>query len=165
MADYLWLFLGSALIVLGLIGCFLPVLPGPLLSFAGLFVLRFTAFVDPARSDAFDTILWISAGFVVLASVLDYLVPVWGARTFGASRAGIWGAALGLLVGLLFFPPFGILVGPFIGAVLGELLSGKDRHSSLRAGFGSFLGALGGIAVKASVSGTLTWLFLKELFF
>ncbi|MBE0652624.1 MAG: DUF456 domain-containing protein, partial [Bacteroidales bacterium] len=135
MADIIILILGIILIVLGLAGCILPVIPGPPLSFAGLLILRFTGFVEEPRTEQFDTILWITAFAAILVTVLDYIVPVWGTKKFGGSRYGTIGAMLGLIAGL-FFAPLGIIIGPFIGAVAGEIIAGKDNRSSLRAGFG-----------------------------
>ena len=160
--DAVLLVLGVALLLAGLAGCFLPVLPGPPVAFLGLFLLRFTSFVGFARAAAFDRWLWIAGVATLVVTVLDAIVPAWGARTFGASRHGIVGAAFGLLVGL-FFMPVGLILGPFLGAVAGELLSGKTRGASLRAGLGSLLGFLSGVAMKFAVTLAITVLFIREL--
>ena len=162
MADIVLLILGIILIVLGLAGCILPVIPGPPLSFAGLLILRFTGFVEEPRTEQFDTILWITAVAAILVTVLDYIVPVWGTKKFGGSRYGTIGAMLGLIAGL-FFAPLGIIIGPFIGAVAGEIMAGKDNRSSLRAGFGSLIGFLTGVVMKITVSGIITFYFIKEI--
>ncbi len=162
-ADIGLLILGIFLIVAGLAGCILPIIPGPPVSFAGLLILRFTDFVEISRTERFDNILWMTAAAAIVVTILDYIVPVWGTKKFGGSRYGTIGAALGLIVGL-FFVPFGLIAGPFIGAILGELLSGKDDRSSLRAGFGSLIGFLSGVVMKLIVSGVITFFFIKELF-
>lgn len=160
--DILLLILGIILIVLGLAGCILPVIPGPPVSFAGLLLLRFTQYVDVSRVEQFDKILWITAFAALIVTILDYIVPVWGTKKFGGSRSGTIGAAVGLVIGL-FFAPLGLILGPFLGAVAGELIAGKDQSSSLRAGFGSLLGFLTGVVMKLIVSGVITYYFILEL--
>lgn len=149
---------GILLLILGLAGCILPVLPGPPLNYLALLLLHFTA--SHQFTEKFLIIWGIIAAIVTL---LDYFIPVWGAQKFGASRPGIWGSIIGLLAGLIFFPPFGIIVGPFVGAVIGELLSGKDSRLALKAGFGSFVGFLTGVLLKLIASGMMTWYFFTEL--
>ncbi len=162
MPDIAILISGILLLVLGLLGCILPIIPGPPLSFAGLFLLRFTHYVELSRHAGFDQLLWILGSAAAIVTILDYIVPVWGTKSFGGSKAGTLGAALGVVAGL-FFAPAGLIIGPFAGAVIAELISGKDRKSSLRAGFGSFLGVLTGVVLKLMVSGTITWYFVKEV--
>jgi uncharacterized protein YqgC (DUF456 family) len=99
----------------------------------------------------------------ILVTILDYIVPVWGTKRFGGSRSGTIGAAVGLVIGL-FFAPLGLILGPFLGAVAGEMLAGKDNTSSLRSGFGSLLGFLTGVVMKLIVSGVITYYFILELF-
>jgi uncharacterized protein YqgC (DUF456 family) len=159
MTDILLAGLGSALMILGLLGCVLPVIPGPPLSFTGLVVLHFTRFAD--FSSTFF-LLWGSVAIIV--TVLDYVVPIWGTKKFGGSKSGMWGAGIGLVLGLIFFPPLGIIIGPFAGAVIGESLTGKDTKSSFRAGLGSFLGLLMGIGIKLAASIMMTFHFIREFF-
>jgi uncharacterized protein len=163
MADILFLVLGIVLLIVGLLGCVLPVIPGPPVSFIGMLVLKFTDFLEPERTDHYNDLLWIFAFMAILVTVLDYIVPVWGTRKFGGSKYGTWGAAIGLVIGL-FFAPFGLILGPFLGAVVGELLAGKDDKASLKAGFGSFLGILTGVVLKLIVSSLITFYFLREVF-
>lgn len=164
MADILLVILASLFIVLGLAGCILPVIPGPPLSFVGLLILRFTVYVPEIRMDNFDERLWYLGGAALVVTVLDYLVPVWGTKRFGGSRSGTWGAAIGLIIGL-FFAPIGLIAGPFLGAVVGELAIGRDEKSALRSGVGSLIGFLTGVVLKLVVSGLITWYYFKELLF
>ena len=102
-------------------------------------------------------------GFLaVFFTVLDYIVPIWGTKRFGGSKAGVWGSTIGLIVGLFFFPPIGIILGPLIGAIVGESMQGSEFKDSLRAGMGSLLGFLLGTGVKLISSGLMTWYFFKE---
>lgn len=156
--DYFLIVTGIIVLLAGLAGCILPVLPGPPLSYAALLLLHFT------QSHQFENkflILW--AVITVVITLIDYLVPVWGAKKFGASKRGVWGSIIGLVIGLFFFPPFGIIVGPFIGAVVGELTSGKETNHAMKAGFGSFIGFLSGVVLKIAASGMMTWYFFQEL--
>jgi uncharacterized protein YqgC (DUF456 family) len=147
------------MMISGILGGVLPVLPGPPLSYIGLLLLHFTE-----RYHFSERFLIIWAVITVLVYALDYVIPVWGTKRYGGSKRGVWGSIIGLIVGLFFFPPFGIIIGPFIGAVLGELSSGKDSGSALRSGFGSFVGFLAGTLLKLITSGLMTWYFGKELF-
>ena len=158
MADYLLAILGSIMMIVGILGCVLPILPGPPLSFAALLVLHFSRFAD------FSATFLLTWGCVaIIATVLDYVVPIWGTKKFGGSKSGMWGAGIGLVVGLIFLPPLGIIIGPFAGAVIGEALTGKNAAGSFRAGLGSFLGLLVGVGIKLATSIMMTFYFIKEL--
>ncbi|HYQ58581.1 MAG TPA: DUF456 domain-containing protein, partial [Draconibacterium sp.] len=119
--DILLIVLGSIFIISGILGCILPVIPGPPLSYVGLLLLHFT---ERYQFSSRFLIIWAIITVVVYA--LDYLIPAWGTKKFGGSKRGIWGSIIGLLIGLFFFPPFGIIIGPFLGAVIGELGAGKE---------------------------------------
>ncbi len=100
----------------------------------------------------------------VLTMVLDYVLPLIGAKRFGASSRGFWGALAGMLLGLIFFPPFGLIFGAFLGAVAAELTAGKTNSKALRAGWGVFLGTMTALAAKLVVSGVMTFYFFRALF-
>ena len=158
--DYFLIGLGILLLIAGIMGCVLPALPGPPLSYLGLLALHFT---EMYQFSLRFLIIW--AVVVVVVSLVDYLVPVWGAKKFGASKRGIWGSIIGLLLGFFIFPPFGIIVGPFAGAVIGELTSGKKSGDAMYAGFGSFAGFMTGVLLKLIASGWMTWSFIKTALF
>ena len=120
MSDYILLIFAIILMILGIIGCLVPVLPGPPLSYLGLILLHITRFADFS-----STILIILAAIAVVVTILDYIVPVWGTKKFGGSKYGTRGATVGLIIGL-FLGPLGIIIGPFIGAVVGELIFKDD---------------------------------------
>jgi uncharacterized protein len=94
---------------------------------------------------------------------LDYIIPAWGTKKFGGSKKGVIGSILGLIIGMIFFGPLGIILGPFVGAVAGELMAGKDNSAALKAGFGSFVGFLTGTLLKLIASGMMMWYFFKEM--
>lgn len=157
--DYVLIALGILFILSGIIGCILPVLPGPPLSYIGILLLHFTE-----RYQFFTNFLILWAVITVVVYGLDYVIPAWGTKKFGGSKRGVWGSIIGLIVGFFFFPPFGIIIGPFVGAVIGEITSGKDTGAALKSGFGSFVGFLTGTILKLIASGMMTWYFGKELF-
>ena len=112
--DYVIISASAILMLVGLIGCVLPALPGPTLSYLGLVVLSFSDRVT------FSTKFFIIWGIVALiVTILDYIIPIWGTKRFGGSKYGVWGSIVGLLVGL-FFPPVGFIIGPFAPEPLSE---------------------------------------------
>ncbi len=155
--DYFLLALAIILMIAGIAGCLLPVLPGPPLSYLGLVTLHFTRFAHISRN-----LFIILAVVAIVVTVIDYVVPIWGTRRFGGSKYGIRGATVGLIIGL-FLGPIGIIIGPFIGAVVGELIFRDDMKYALRAGFGSLLGFLTGVGLKLAASLLITFYFIKAL--
>ncbi len=136
----------------------LPIIPGPPLNYMSLLLLHFT---EKYQFSTNFLVLWAIVTIVVYG--LDYIIPAWGTKKFGGSKRGVWGSIIGLIIGLFFFPPFGIIIGPFAGAVIGELTAGKDSGAALKSGFGSFLGFLLGTLLKLITSGMMTWYFFREL--
>lgn len=130
--------------ILGIIGAFLPILPGPITGWVGLLILHFT---DTIPQDW--TFLGVTLFIAVLIYILDYIIPAIGTKKFGGSKYGMYGTSIGLLIGLIFFPPFGIIIGPFAGAFLGEMMfDSKDSSRALKAAFGSFIGFLFSTGLK-----------------
>jgi len=156
MSDYILLTLGIFLIILGIIGCLVPVLPGPPFSFIGLIFLHLSRFGHFS-----NTSLIIFGLIAVVITVLDYFVPVWGTKKFGGSKYGTRGATVGLIIGL-FLGPMGMVIGPLIGAFVGEMIFKDDINYALKAGFGSLLGFLTGIGLKLAASSVMTYFFIKE---
>ena len=150
--------MGAILVLLGILGGFLPVLPGPPLGFAGLLLLHFTSLAEFSV-----TFLVVMGVIVLLVSILDYLVPILGAKRFGGSRLGVVGCVVGLLLGIFIFPPFGIIIGPFLGAIIGELINGDDLNKAVKSGFGSFLGYLFGTGIKLALSFVMAYFYVERL--
>ena len=155
--DALLIFLGVLCIIAGIIGSVLPVLPGIPLSYGGILLLHFT---EKIQFSVEFLIFW--AIIVIAVSLLDYYIPIWGTKKFGGSNRGVWGCAIGMGVGI-FLGPWGIIIGPFAGAVIGELTGGKQSTAALKAGFGSFLGFIAGVASKLVVGGFLLFYAIKEI--
>ena len=156
--EWLLISLGALLIIGGLIGCIFPVLPGPPISYAGLILLQLT---DGAPFSTETLMIWL--GVTIFVTVLDYIVPVWGTRKYGGTKKGVWGSVIGLIAGIFFFPPIGIIVGPFAGAIIGEMMAGKNSNDAFRAGFGSFIGLLAGTLLKLIASAWMAFLFFTNI--
>lgn len=156
--DILFVIIGIILLLVGIVGCVLPVLPGQILAWASLLMLQFKS--DPPFTAKF-IVLWalITTG----VTILDYIVPLWGTKKLGGSKYGIWGAALGLLVGV-FFSPIGLIVGPFAGAFVGEMIAGKDSNTAFKSGLGSFIGFLTGTLLKLVISFVMGYYFFINAF-
>jgi len=156
MEDILATFLGGLLLVLGLIGCVVPVLPGPVCAYAALWVL--VAFgMSPGTMP-----LVAGAVVLVLAMVADYVFPALFAKKFKCSKMGVFGCFVGTLVGL-FFLPVGLLAGPFLGTAAGELLVGRSVGAALRGGVGSLLGFLLCLLLKFGVVGACAYWFVSAV--
>lgn len=152
--------IGSILVILGFIGCIIPAIPGPPLSFIALFILAIAqGFAPPLTSK----IIFIMLMVTVVVTALDYIIPAAGAKKYGSSKWGIWGAILGMIVGIIYFPPLGMIVGAFLGAVVVELLVGKSSREALKAGWGVFMGTLLGTVLKLIASGVMTYYFVWGL--
>ena len=155
--DILLIILGALCMIIGLAGCFLPIIPGPPVAYAGLLLLHFT---DKAQFTTAQLLTWLF--IVILLQVLDYFIPMLGSRYSGGSRWGPRGCLIGTVAGL-FFMPWGIILGPFLGAFLGELLGGRKTGQALRSGFGSLFGFLFGTVLKCVVCGYFIWQFVNTL--
>ncbi|MBC8181274.1 DUF456 domain-containing protein [candidate division KSB1 bacterium] len=153
--------IGIIFIISGLIGCIIPAVPGPPLSFVAILIVAMAKnFEEPLTS----SMILIMAFITVVVTALDYIVPLAGAKKYGASKWGIWGSVGGMILGIVFFPPLGIIVGAFLGAVAVELLGGKQTKDALKAGWGVFVGTLLGTILKLTASFYMTYLFINALF-
>lgn len=157
--DILFSVLGAILIIVGILGCIIPLLPGIPLSYLGIILLHFTSRVE--YSPKF-LIIW--GIVVILVQLLDYYIPIWGTKKLGGGTKGAWGSAIGVVFGLFLIPPYGIILFPFLGAVIGELIDNKEPRVALKAGFGAFIGFLAGTMIKLAVAIILAFYFFKELF-
>ena len=146
--DIVLIIIGFFLVLMGIIGSFLPVIPGPITGWFGLLIVYQTSFLDWDYS-----FLGITLIIAIAVFVLDYIIPAIGAKKFGGTKAGVIGSTLGLLIGLLLMGPLGIVVGTFLGALIGELTTNpNDRRTALKAAVGSVIGFLGGVFLKFAVA-------------
>jgi uncharacterized protein YqgC (DUF456 family) len=151
--------IGVILILLGLAGCVLPLLPGPPLSFIGLLLLALLKHFSPPLT---PTLIIVMAALTIATTLGDYLIPLWGAKRYGTSKWGIWGSVAGIAIGLL-LSPFGMLLGALIGAVVVEWLVQKEKEKALKAGWGVIMGSLLGAVLKLGVSGIMAYYFIRGL--
>lgn len=139
--DYAYLALSGVLVLVGIVGCFVPVIPGPFVAYCGLLTL-----LPTKGAPSMSTLVCFGVA-VVGVTVLDFVVPAIGARWFKCTKLGMWGCFIGTLCGLFFFP-VGLLLGPFLGAFLGELIARKPIGAAVLGGLGALLGFLSGLFVK-----------------
>jgi uncharacterized protein YqgC (DUF456 family) len=157
--NVLWWLLAGLLVVAGLVGTVVPALPGAPLVFAGLLL--------GAWIGDFAAVGWLTIGILaalaVLAWGIDFIAAALGARYVGAGPRAFWGATVGAIVGMFFGLP-GLVLGPFIGAVLGELSGGRDLARSGRAGVGAWLGVVVATAVKLALVFLMIGIFAFSFF-
>lgn len=147
---------GGALLLFGFIGCMVPVVPGPLLGYSALWVMWLFG-MSPGNER-----LWIGAGVVIAVSLIDYLLPTWFAGKFKCSKTGMAGCFIGTIVGV-FFLPWGLLLGPVIGTMIGELVVGKSLYEATRGGFGALCGFMSCLLVKLAAVGLFAWWFASRM--
>ena len=156
--DLVLFLLGIFLALLGIVGSFLPVLPGPITSWFGLLVLHLTTWVP--MNTKFLTITFVAA---IVIFVLDYIIPLLGTKKFGGTKSGMFGSGIGLVLGILFMGPLGIIIGPFIGAFSGELMHDfQNKKVALKAAIGSLIGFLTGIFLKFFLAALYLFFFVQK---
>ena len=166
MFDLLLLIIGVVLCLIGIVGSFVPIIPGPMTSWFGLLVLNFT---DPVNFNL--QFLAITLIIAIVISAMDYIIPIIGVKKLGGSKGGLIGASIGLITGLIIMGPIGIFLGSFIGAIAGEMINEKNFKDSLKPALGSLIGILIGSGIKFCLSLIYLFFFLnifwtyKENFF
>ena len=157
--ELFWWLITIVLFAVGLIGTVLPVFPGTTIILAGAVIHRIM--LGPEKG-----IGWHSLVALVLLTLatyaLDFLSGYFGAKYFGATKWGMFGAALGAIIGIL-FGIIGLLIGPVIGAIVGEFIAGKRMIDAGRAGWGSLLGNLGGMVGKLVIALAMITIFLMTV--
>lgn len=156
--DIVIVIAAGLLMVMGVLGSFLPVLPGIPLSWLGLLVLHLSAAVPM-------NYFFLGATLVVAIIIfaLQYAIPAFGTKYLGGSRSGMIGATIGLVVGIFIPVPFAILIGPFVGAYIGEILQKADSRTALRAASGSFIALLASTFMEFIVTGIYLLLFIYKV--
>ena len=139
--EIVWYLTAAIFLILGLAGCFISILPGPILSYLALLCLI------PTDNCLSAVELSVFGVLTIIVTVADFIIPAIGAKKFNCSPYGTWGCVLGTFIGVFFFP-IGLIVGPFLGAFLGELIARRDAFQAFRGALGAFLGFLAGTLLK-----------------
>lgn len=161
--DYILLVLSIAMLLLGVVGCVLPVIPGPPLAWLGLLLIKLTSL----SQTQWATILVLGIATAAV-TIIDYMLPSWITKNMGGSRYGAWGAMLGLVVGLFLLGPIGVVIGPLLGALAGESYHNSRNEiktNPWRSAFGSFLGLLVGTGLKLITTGVIIMVYIKGVKF
>ena len=146
--EILILIVIGILLLLGIIGCFIPIIPGPPISYSGLLVFHFFSSYSIK-----ENILWLMAFVVITVTIFDIWVQIYGVKKFGGTKKAINGSIIGLIIGIYFFPPLGIIIGSFLGAFIGARIEeNSDRSKAIRIALGSIAGFFAGTMLKLSVS-------------
>lgn len=166
--DYLLFVLAIVVLIIGLIGDIIPGIPGTPVSYLALLLIHWTDKVSYSSQ-----FLMITGLICVVITVLDYVVPVWGTKKFGGTKAGSRGSTIGLIISILVLPmlgivigPFGIiglLGGPFVGAYVGEKIGGTPDNRAWRSAFGSFIGFLTGTLMKIAYTLVIGFFVVKDI--
>ena len=156
--DLFLIIISSLLIIIGIVGSFMPIVPGPLTSWFGLFSLNLISTVEIDK-----TLLIITFIIALIIFVLDSLIPIYGSKYFGATKYGILGASIGLLIGIITPIPFGIIIGPILGALIGELLFNNDLKKSIKSSIGVLIGFLASTFIKFITSVIYLMIYLVQL--
>ncbi len=159
MSEILWILLACSLMLVGLVGTLVPILPGiPIIYLAFVVYGLGTSWRDFGPS---FMIIW---GIVTLLLIfIDYYAGALGARKYGASSAGVWGAIVGGFLGVIFLGFLGIIFGPVLGAFTGELLAGKSKASAAQASWGTFIGFLAGSLLKLLIGIIMVGSFIWQI--
>ena len=155
MLQTIWFILAAVMIIAGFAGAILPALPGVPLVFGGMLL---AAWADHFQHVGVVTLIVLGV-LSAIALLIDFVAGMLGAKRVGASPRALWGATLGTLVGLFFGIP-GLLLGPFIGALAGELTAGSKVDHATRVGIGTWLGLLFGTLAKVALCFTMLGIFL-----
>ena len=161
--TYVLIAAALVLMLIGMVGAIVPGIAGPPFSFLGLLAVSCVEGVH--HSTEFLVVMGVIAAVVF---AMDYVVPAWGTKQLGGTKAGVRGSTIGLILGLLFtliFPVgfIAVLLGPFIGAYIGEKSVGTDDHKAWRAAFGSFVGFLVGTGLKVIYACVCIYFIVKDL--
>ncbi len=158
MMDFLPIIVALSLFGLGILGTFLPILPGAILIWLGMFIYGFLT-----NFENLSVGFYIIQGLAtILVTAVDYIATAVGTKRFKGSKASIWGASLGLFVGVILMGPLGIIFGPFLGALGGEMLVSRSIEKSISASIGAVIGILGGLFVKLGIEAVMiVWFFIR----
>ena len=146
------------ILLLGIIGCFVPVMPGPPISYVSLLVFHFFTSYNIDKNT-----LWLWALIVIAVTVFDFWVQIYGVKKFGGTKKAVNGSIIGLIIGIFLFPPFGIIIGPFLGAFIGAKMDDLDVNKALKIALGALAGFIVGTIIKLSVSLYIIYIIYESI--
>ncbi len=148
--------------VIGLVGCVLPILPGPPISYVGMLILYLWGASPVKDITSLTMVIWLV--LTIAVTVLDFVIPSYFTRITGGSKSASRASMVGMLIGIIFFPPIGMIIGAFIGAIVAEtVIERKELKDSIKPAFGSFLGFLVGTGFKVIASSIMLYYIIKEI--
>ncbi len=156
--DTVLIISGIILLLAGIAGCIFPFLPGPPLAYGSLILIQIST-----HKPFTENFLFIWALVTTAVVIADYYIPIWGTKKFGGTKGGVWGATIGLIVGIFFFPPLGLIIGPFLGAFAGEIINNQDSNKAFRSAIGSFIGFVAGTLMKLGITIVMGYYFITAL--
>ena len=158
--EIILVIIAFVLLVAGILGAVLPVLPGPPLSYAGLLLLQWSGY---AGFTIVFLLVW--AGIALIVTVMDYILPSMMTKKFGGSKAASIGSFLGLIVGIFIFPPWGMLIGSFLGAFCGEIIQNKaDGTKAFKVALGAFFAFIVGAGAKLVACSLMLFFAIRAVF-
>ena len=143
----------------GLIGCVIPAIPGPIIGFLSVILISIPGGWELYRW----WVLVILGALALLTTVMDNFLPAWASKKSGAGKPGVWGSVIGMIAGSFVIPPFGTIIGAFAGALLGEMLFNRENKKPLTAALGVFKGTMFGILVKLAATGVTAFFFIRGM--
>ncbi len=143
MIDIIWIILGGLFLLGGIAGSVLPILPGPPIAYGGIVFFQLSKYVDISSKW-----MWILGLAALIITVIDYFIPSYFTKKYGAHKLSTLLSLIGMIVGLIFFPPLGLIIGPFIGAFLGEIIVGRVWRQGLKSAWATFIGFVFGTMMK-----------------
>ncbi|WP_108670787.1 DUF456 domain-containing protein [Peribacillus acanthi] len=155
--DIVFWIIISLMFLVGFVGLIYPIIPSVLFIFGGILLYGVFFSFEP-----FNWFFWTVQGtFVIMLFAADYLANLIGVKKYGGSKAGIWGSTIGLIVGPIIIPIFGLIIGPFAGAVIAEIIvHKKDFPTALKIGFGSVVGFISSVITKGIIQAVMVIYFL-----
>lgn len=154
--DVVLLIIACTLSIIGLMGCIIPGLPGPPLNYAALLIIQYVY-------SPYQMYTLVIYGILTAAIlVIDYMLPIWFAKKFGATKQGIWGSMIGMILGMV-FTPIGMILGLLLGAIIGDLIAGRQTQEAAKSGLATFGGTILAIGLKLIVAGLITFLVFAEI--
>ena len=157
--DILIICVVAFILLLGIIGCFVPIVPGPPISYGGLLVFHFFSSytID-------ENTLWLMAFVVIAVTIFDLWAQIYGVKKFGGTKKAVNGSIIGLIFGIFFLPPFGIIIGPFLGAFIGARMEeNSDVNKALKIALGALTGFVVGTILKLSVSLYIIYIIFQTI--